>query len=118
MRTKVVKWICIAALLVLAILWRSSSNSWTFAAAWLVWAGAAVVSVQAARVHRSVWAGVFLAMCLLFNPFVPVSASPSSFLVLYSVCLAMFLISLSALNTSPRLSIASITDRTPGSESL
>ncbi len=115
---KIMKWSSIAALLVLAILWRSSADNRTFAAAFVVWAGAAVVLVQATQAHKYVWAAVFFAVCLLFNPIVPVLASRNSFLLLDLACLGIFMGSLSVLKTKPRLSIASITDRTPGSESL
>jgi hypothetical protein len=40
------------------------------------------------------------------------------FLVLDALTLVLFMVSLRGLETRPPLSIASITDRTPGSESL
>jgi len=49
---------------------------------------------------------------------VPVALARRTFLWLDLVCLMTFLISLGALKTRPTLSIPSITDRTPGSESL
>jgi hypothetical protein len=116
MLTKIMKWGSIAALLVLATAWPAADKR-TFVAALVVWAGAFVVLVQATQAHKYAWAAVFLAVCLLFNPVVPVSVSRISFLLLDLACLGMFVASLSML-TKPRLSIASITDRTPGSESL
>ena len=116
MLTRIMKWGSIAALVVLAASWPSADNR-TFVAAFVVCAGAFVVLVQATQARKYVWAAVFFAVCLLFNPIAPVSVSRISFLLLDLACLGMFVASLSLL-TKPRLSIASITDRTPGSESL
>ncbi len=119
MLPKIMKLSSIAALLVLlAILWRSSADNRTFVAAFVVWAGAVVVLVQATQAHKHVWAAVFFAVCLFFNPIVPVLTSRNSFLSVDLACVGIFIASLSVLKTKRRLSIASITDRTPGSESL
>jgi len=62
--------------------------------------------------------GLFVAIACVFNPVRPVAVSPSVFLFLDALTLVLFMVSLRALGTQPRMSIASITDRTPGSESL
>jgi hypothetical protein len=117
MATKLSKWLAIAGLLSLIVLWRSS-DSRTLIAAFLVCAAAIVAIVQAARVHKYGWILVFLAITVLFNPLVPMVFSRGTFLTLYLGCLATFLLSLGMAPPAARLSMASITDRTPGSESL
>jgi hypothetical protein len=117
MATKMSKWLAIAALLTLIVLWRSS-DSRTLIAGFLVCAAAVVAMVQATRVRKPGWILVFLAITVLFNPLVPMVFSRGVFLTLYLGCLATFLLSLRMTLPAARLSMASITDRTPGSESL
>jgi uncharacterized membrane protein HdeD (DUF308 family) len=117
MATKLSKWLAIAALLTLIVL-RRSSDSRTMIAGFLVCAAAVVAVVQATRVRKYGWILVFFAITVLFNPLVPLMFSRSAFLMLYLGCLATFLLSLRMALPVPRLSMASITDRTPGSESL
>jgi signal transduction histidine kinase len=117
MATKMSKWLAIAALLTLIVLWRSS-DSRTLIAGFLVCAAAVVAMMQATRVRKSGWILVFLAITVLFNPLVPMVFSRGVFLTLYLGCLASFLLSLRMAQPAVKLSMASITDRTPGSESL
>ena len=118
MLTKIMKWSSIAALLVLAASsWRSSADYRTVLAA-LVCAGAIVVLVQSVGAGKYIWAAAFLAVSVLFNPALPISFPRNTFVMLDLVCLVLFAVSLAALKSTPRLSIPSITDRTPGSESL
>jgi uncharacterized protein DUF6804 len=117
MATKMSKWLAIAALLTLIVLWRSS-DSRTLIAGFLVCAAAVVAMVQATRVRKFGWILVFLGITVLFNPLVPMFFSRGVFLALYLGCLATFLLSLRMTLPAARLSMASITDRTPGSESL
>ena len=120
MLTNTMKWLSIVAILfLLLILPRISHGSYpTMVAAFTVWAGAVVVMVQAARLRRYVWMSLFLLVAVIFNPALPVVLSRNAFLVFDVATLAMFGLSLAVLKTTPRLSIASITDRTPGSLSL
>ena len=116
MLTKIVKWISIVALL-LALFWQPFAESRRLLQ-FAVLAGAVAVLVQAIRADKYVWIGLFVAVASIFNPIRPISLSPSLFLVLDALTLVLFMVSLRGLETKPRLSIASITDRTPGSESL
>jgi len=116
MITKLMKWIAMAALL-LALLWHPFAESRRLLQ-FVASAGAIVVVTQAFRAGRYLWVGMFLAVAALFNPIQPVALSPSVFLFLDAITLVLFMVSLRGLETKPRLSIASITDRTPGSESL
>lgn len=120
MLTNTMKWLSIVAILFLLLLLpQISYGSYpTMVAAFTVWAGAVVVMVQAARSRRYVWMSLFLLVAVIFNPALPVVLSRSAFLVLDVATLAMFGLSVVVLKNTPRLSIASITDRTPGSLSL
>jgi signal transduction histidine kinase len=117
MATKIMKWSAIAALLTLLILWRSS-DSRTLIAGFVVCAAAIVAAVQAVRVRKYGWIFAFVAITVLFNPLVPLAFPRSMFASFYLGCLGIFLLSFRMTAPPPRLSMASITDRTPGSESL
>jgi hypothetical protein len=111
------KWVAIAALLTLLLLWRSS-DSRTLIAGFVVCAAAIVATVQAVRVRKYGWMFAFVAITVLFNPLVPLPFTRSLFASFYITSLVLFLLSLRMAAPAPRLSMASITDRTPGSESL
>jgi hypothetical protein len=84
----------------------------------LVCVSALMVVAQAWRDGKYLWAAGFVAIAALFNPVLPVSISRNAFLWLDALCIVTFLISLAVLKRHPILSIPSITNRTPGSESL
>jgi len=113
---KLMKWIAIASLL-LALFWHPFAENRRLLQ-FAILAGAVAVAAQAFRAGRYLWVGMFLAVVGLFNPIWPVALSPSVFLFLDAITLVLFMVSLRGLETRPKLSIASITDRTPGSESL
>ena len=117
MPTRISKWFAITALIALIVLWRSSDNR-TLVAGFAVCAGAVVATIEALRARNYVWMPVFLGITLLFNPLVVVTLSRPVYLATDILCLAAFLLSLRMAPPAPRLSMASITDRTPGSESL
>ncbi len=116
MFTKIMKWLSIMALL-LAFIWRPSM-SYQVILEILVCVSALMVGAQAWRDGKYLWAAGFVAIAALFNPVLPVAISRNAFLWLDAVCMVTFLISLVALKRHPILSIPSITNRTPGSESL
>ena len=116
MLTKIMKWVSIATLL-LALIWRAS-EAYQLVRDCVVCLGALLVVWQAGRAGRYFWAAGFLAIAVLFNPVVPVVVSHKMFLGLGWVSLGAFLISLAILRTQPILSMPSITNRTPESESL
>jgi hypothetical protein len=116
MLTKIMKWIAMAALLV-ALFWHPFAENRRLLQL-AVLGGAIAVLVQAVRARNYVWLGLFVAIAWIFNPIRPVVVSPSIFLLVDMLTLLLFMVSLRALRTRTRLSIASITDRTPGSESL
>jgi hypothetical protein len=118
MTMKVMKLVAVAALL-LAIWPHLSSISHTLLDI-LVCGTSVVVATQAFRTGRQIWAAGFAVIAVLFNPAVPLVFARRTFLWLDVVCLITFMLSLVALKgrVQPRLSIPSITGRTPGSESL
>jgi Family of unknown function (DUF6804) len=85
-----------------------------------VCAGAIVVCMQAVRARRYFWMTAFAMLAVIFNPILrgALSFNPSLFLVFDATAVILFIVSLQVLKNRPRLSPASITDRTPGSESL
>ncbi len=114
----IMKSVSIAALLLAAMAWRSAVDYQL----WLdlaIFMGAVVVAQQAAEARRYLWTTAFAAIALLFNPVFPIPRPAGAWhLLMIVVCLTPFAVSLAALKTRPLLSIPSITDRTPGSESL
>ena len=84
----------------------------------LIPAAATVVIFQAAALHEYRWVASFAMVACLFNPVVPFGFSIAPTLVVNTLTLILFVLSLRVLKTPPRLTIASITDRMPGSESL
>lgn len=118
MQTKMMKFVSITALLIAATFWSSAAD-YQLGLRFLVSLGAFLVARQALRAEKRLWAAGFFAITLLFNPFLAVitfTGKLSLFAVLASA--VVFAVSLTALKPRPLLSIPSITDRTPGSESL
>ena len=111
------KWISVVALLLGMYAFRSA-NYFTVAAAFIVCAGAVVVLGQAVSKGEYLWASAFFSIAVLVNPFIPFSFSHSVLLVFEAASMLVFLISLSALKSTPRLTIASIADPDLRSESL
>jgi hypothetical protein len=70
-RTKAVKWVSIAGLLVAAGLW-SHLTPYEVVVRFIVAAGATVVMFQAFHARHYVFAGLFGALALLYNPLAPV----------------------------------------------
>lgn len=118
MLAKIMKWISSVALLLMAV-FSGGPQSYNLLFSFLVFMGAVIVLQQAVGAREYLWAAGFVAIALLFNPVVPIPRPTGDlFLLMIFVCLAPFAISLAALKTQPLLSIPSITDRCPGSESL
>ena len=116
MFTKVMTWLSISALLV-AVFSHSSIRDLTMVGL-VVCVGALIVLVRSVRMGKRYWTAGLSAIVVLFNPLLPLPVSPTVILGLNLACILIFIYSLSALQAPPRLSMPSITDRTPGSESL
>ena len=115
MFTAVLKAIAVVGLII-ALFWRSPNYEALLS--FLVCVAALVVVGQAIQLKSVIWIAVFLAVCALFNPVFPVTMSRNVHFTASLVCAGLFASSLLLLKTVPRMSVASITDRTPGSESL
>ena len=118
MRTRIVKWLCIAVLFVAFVLWHWIAD-YELLIRVLICSGAAVVAVQGFRSAKRRWTIGFLSIALVFNPAIPVFPLANTLgLVAIVLTAAAFAVSLSGLRAQPLLSMPSITDRNPGSESL
>ena len=121
MLTKFMKWIASAALLgslLFTTLLGRYAVGYHVGLLILIPAAATVVIFQAASMREYRWVAAFGVLACLFNPVVPLWFSAAPTLVVNTLALILFALSLKLLKTPPRLSIASITDRMPGSESL
>ena len=112
----VTKWFAVAVLLAAALLQPSGSTRLLLQ--FVVFAGAAMVAVQAWRMQERLWAFGFIALALLFNPVFTIPFSSVVLRWLEVVCIASFLVSLVYLKPAPLRSVPSITDWRPGGESL
>ena len=118
MYTQVVKWFAIAVLLFAVVFWNSGAN-YQLELDLVVSGAAAVVLIQAVQAKKYRWASGFLAIGLLFNPAVPIFKLAGGFsLSLVVLAIVPFALSLATLRPHPLLSVPSIMDRNPGSQSL
>lgn len=104
-------------LLLMTVLWLPTVG-YQIALEAVVCLASILVLTQAVRRGRYFWAIPFFAIAVLFNPIVPIMLARKTFLWLDLVCLITFAFSLVGMKAQPRLSMPSITNRTPGSESL
>jgi hypothetical protein len=116
MLTKFTKVVAVLALL--AGLFSRAAADYRTGLLIVVWAAALVVLAQAFSRSNYFWMGVFLGVACLFNPIRPILLSASLVLILDVSTAILFMISLAALRSKPRLSIASITGPASRSESL
>lgn len=112
------KFLGIAAAVIGLLVGSSAGHRSLFLVA--VCAGAIAACMQAVRARRYLWTTAFAALALIFNPVLrgALTIDPALFLVLDATAVILFIVSLQVLKNRPRMSLASITDRTPGSESL
>lgn len=116
MFTRIMKVACVVALLLMAF-WQASAGV-EIVLDILICVGAMTVATQAVARPKYGWTTGFVLIAVLFNPIMPVGISRDMFLILDLACMLAFLISLETLKSQRQLSIPSITNRTPGSESL
>jgi len=115
MLTKTIKWSAIAALVGCLL---SQFPDLKVVLRFVITAAALVVVTQAASMRRYVWTTLFLIIACLYNPVLPIAFSRYTADLSASFAMLLFFFSLELLQPKPRLSIASITDSMPGSESL
>ena len=111
MFTAVIKAIAVVGLII-ALFWRSPNYEALLS--FLVCVAALVVVGQAIQLKNYIWIAVFFAVCALFNPVFPVTMFPNVHLMANIAGAGLFASSLLLLKTLPRMSVPSITDRTPG----
>jgi Family of unknown function (DUF6804) len=116
MFTKIIKFAC-AGVLLLAALWVAPPGVEILLNI-LVCVGALTVATQAATRPKYLWAAGFVAIAVLYNPVAPIVLSRQVSFWLDLACLLAFGLSLEVLKSQPIPSIPSITNRTPGSQSL
>jgi hypothetical protein len=118
MLAKMMKLVCIAALLLMALLWRYAPN-YQLPLNLVLCVGSLVVLTQAVRPREYFWAAGFLVIAAVFNPILLVlKPSGDLSLMVVALCIPAFAMSLAALKPPLLLSIPSITDSNPGSRSL
>ncbi len=110
------KYVAIVTLLA-GLFWKFVPNARTYLD-FAVAAGAVFVLVQAVNLRKYWWVAVFGAITFFFNPIRPVGLSAGTIVALQILTAAAFAVSLQGLKTCPRLSIASITEANPRTESL
>jgi Family of unknown function (DUF6804) len=110
------KVVCVGALMLMAF-WQAPAGLEVMLDI-VVCVGGMTVATQAVARPNYLWTAGFVLIAVLFNPVVPVVFSRNIFLVLDLTCLLAFLLSLEALKSGRALSIPSITNRRPRSESL
>lgn len=85
----------------------------------LISASAALIVLHTVRGETEyLWAGMFLAVVLLFNPIIPVALPSRGVFLLDLACAGLFLLYYRIHRAKPRMSIASITSDGPGSRAL
>jgi len=84
----------------------------------LVCLSALLLVAEGFRGRKYFWASGFVAIAVLFNPIVPVTLPRKMFLGLDSVCILTFLVSLALSKRQPTLTVPSIINGRPRSESL
>jgi len=116
MLNRIMTWAAIVGL-VAALPFRLP-DSYHLALQLLICVAAILVVLQALDMGKAWLALSFVVVAAIFNPVVMPWMARPMFLAINVVCLSLFLWSVFIFPRRPRLSIASITDRTPGSESL
>jgi Family of unknown function (DUF6804) len=116
MLTTIMKYAAILTLLV-GSFWQMPANLRSYLD--FVISGAAVfVVVQAIYLRKYVWAAAFLSIAFVFNPIQPLGFSFAVLVALQVMSAALFAVSLQLVRTNPRMTIASITETNPETESL
>jgi hypothetical protein len=116
MLATIMKYIAIASLVV-GVVWHLTPNLRSYLD-FVVAAAAVFVSVQAINLRKYLWVAALAVTFFLFNPFWSIGFSARTMVTLQIVAAAVFAISLQMLKTSPRMTIASITEANPRTESL
>jgi hypothetical protein len=112
----ITKNISIAALLTVVLC--SAALDYRIFLSCVITISAVAAITQAVRARKPAWAILFVAIAAFPNPSLTGALLHPAYWWTDLACLAVFVASLVVLKNKPVLSIAPITDRTPGSESL
>ena len=116
MLTTIMKYLALVVLLA-GMFWRVTPNLRSYLD-FVVSAAAIFVLVQAAKLRDYSWVAAFGAIFLLFNHIRPIPFSFGTMVTLQILTAAIFMISLKMLKMGHRMTIASITEDNPKTESL
>lgn len=116
MLTTIMKYVAIVALLT-GMFWRLPPNLRSYLD-FVITAAAVFVLVQSVNFRKYVWAAIFLLLACVFNPVQPIGFSFSVLIALQVISATLFGVSLVALRTTPRMTIASIIQANPRTQSL
>jgi hypothetical protein len=116
MLTTIMKYVAITTLLA-GMFWRMPLNLRSYLD-FVITAAAVFVLVQAVQFRKYAWAAVFLVVACVFNPVEPIAFSFSVLVGLQVISAALFAVSLVTLRMNPRMTIASIIQAHPRTESL
>lgn len=119
MLTTIVKWISLfASLLLAALSWSPRAGTGILLGGFVIFAGLVVTLVQAGTMRKYAWAVVLIPLAIVCNPVLPVLMPSMVWLAFNLSCAATFAACLLFLRSTPRLTIASITNPSATSESL
>jgi len=116
MLTNIMKYAAIVTLLV-GMFWQLTPSPRSYLN-FVIAAAAVFVLVQAVNLRKYGWVAAFVAIVCLFNPIVPLGFSFKAMMILQIMTVAVFAVSLQLLKTAPKLTIASIIETNPKTESL
>jgi len=118
MITTIVKWLSLAASLLLAALaWTPRAGTGILLVGFIVFAGLVVTVFQAYARRKFAWIFLLIPLAILCNPAMPVPMTPMITLMFNLACAGTFAACLFFLRSVPRMTIDSITS-TSTSESL
>jgi hypothetical protein len=116
MLTTTMKYVAVVVLIV-SLFWYLPTNLRSYLD-FVITAAAVFALVQAVNLRKYAWGAAFVAVACVFNPIHPIGFSSAVQVALQVISAAIFAVSLQALRTSPRMTIASITGANPRTESL
>lgn len=116
MYSRIVKWICVAALVLAAAVRLHGVPQILLQL--VVCGGALFVMLEAFRSQKYLWAATFAMVALYFNPVVPFELSRVATLPIQLAAVVAFLASMRYVKPVPKMSPATITDLPARGESL
>ena len=116
MLTTTMKYVAVV-MLVVSLFWYLPANLRSYLD-FVITAAAVFALVQAVNLRKYAWGAAFVAVAWVFNPIHPIRFSSAVLVAIQVISASLFAVSLQLLRTNPRMTIASITDANPRTESL